>query len=145
MVAQGYPVGVTAQILEQCLGSSERRFAVYHPRLVPPLRQQGVKALGLCPRCHGLDRIRNDEIPAVIEASQTIQELATVDLAQRLDGEQIAWMGLEPTFSVERQTAAGDEAVDMEMGAQLLIPGVQHHGDARHSTQVVAAKLQQRG
>ena len=42
------------------------------------------------------------------------------------------------------QDAAGDEAVEMEMGTQLLIPRVQHHGDTECAAEVVASELQQR-
>ena len=51
--------------------------------------------------------------------------------------------GLAPAPLVQGQSTAADQTVDVEVGTQLLIPGVQHHGDAGRAAQVVAAELEQ--
>ena len=52
-------------------------------------------------------------------------------------------VGRQPLLASAGQGTAGDEAMDMEMGPSLLVPGVQHHSNAKSAAQVIAAKLQQ--
>jgi hypothetical protein len=53
-------------------------------------------------------------------------------------------MSWEPLLAIEGEHAAGNEAVDMQVRPQLLVPGVQDHGDAERAAQVVPAELEQR-
>ena len=136
-------MGVTAQISEHFGRAGKGGLAVDDPGLVPQLRKQGVETLGPGQRRYARDACGQGELAVVIEVSQAVEEFAAKDLAQSLDREEVTRMGLDPALAIERQTAAGDETVDVEMGAELLISGMQHHGNARQSIEVVTAKLQE--
>src|SRR5262249_56080156 len=52
--------------------------------------------------------------------------------------------GGEGGLVMERQHPAGNDAVQMEVRPQLLVPGMQDQGGAEGAAQVLAAELQQR-
>ncbi len=53
-------------------------------------------------------------------------------------------MGGHPAGAVIRQGASWDQTVDMEVGVEELIPGMEDHDAAQLSPQILPAKLQQR-
>ena len=56
---------------------------------------------------------------------------------------QIVVLAWDPTFGFFTHSAAGNQAVQMEMGPEPLIPGVQNSHKAGFSTQLVLSKLEQ--
>src|ERR1700722_825803 len=81
--------------------------------------------------------------PTIVELLQTVEELAAEDAAQGADGKQETRMGCTPALPVAGQSAARDQAMDVEVSLELLVPGVQDHGDARLAAEMVAAELEQ--
>jgi hypothetical protein len=71
------------------------------------------------------------------------EELAPKDQTERLDVEQEVRASGNPAAAILRQGPAGNEAVEMEMVTERLIPGVEHGDETQLSAQVRAAKLQQ--
>ena len=53
-------------------------------------------------------------------------------------------MGGHPVGAVLGQRSSGHEAVEVEVGIERLVPGVQHQRRAELATQVVLAKLEER-
>src|SRR5262249_2775140 len=62
--------------------------------------------------------------------AQGVEQLSPEQLAQDAHGKEVVDRGGDPALAVERQTAPGDDAMDMGVKAQLASPGVQNGGDA---------------
>ena len=68
---------------------------------------------------------------AVLEGSfKTSDELAAKHAAEHLDGKKESMAWLDPARAIGRQTAGGNDAMDMRVKAQLLIPGVENAEEA---------------
>src|SRR5438477_10417460 len=78
-----------------------------------------------------------------IELLQTRTELAAEDQGEGRDGKEKMRWRIRPARTVGRESAAGDDAVQMIMVQQGLAPGVQDGGDAQANTPAVLPKLQQ--
>jgi hypothetical protein len=74
---------------------------------------------------------------------QAFQKLASDDLRERPDGEQEAVAGGNPSFAIFTEPTARYYEVQMVMGIELLIPGVQYSRKTDLSPQalVVPGKL----
>ncbi len=59
-----------------------------------------------------------------------MKKLAAEQLAQYFDRQKEIVACSHPVFSVGRETAAGDHAVQVRMKHQVLSPRVQHRGEA---------------
>ena len=57
-------------------------------------------------------------------------ELAAKDTSEHLDREEEVRTGLKPAGVIERESAGGDDTVDMRMKLEFLIPGVEHAEEA---------------
>jgi hypothetical protein len=75
--------------------------------------------------------------------TEPVEELAAKDPAERLDVEQEVRASGDPAAVIERQGASRDQAVEMEMVAQGLVPRVKHGEKAELPPQLGAAKFQQ--
>src|SRR5436305_1441378 len=133
-------MGVVAEVAEQLVRAGEGGLAVDDPGLCPERGAQFGKGGLVRQGRDGSERGWEDESAGGEEFAQPVEELAAKDLAQSADGEQEAGMGRPPTLTIERQGAAGDDAVQVEVGAQLLVPGVQHQSDTEEAAKVVAAE-----
>lgn len=63
-------------------------------------------------------------------ASEGIEELSAEELTEGADGKEVVDGGGDPAQRIEGQAAAGDDAMDMGVKAQVACPGVQDAGDA---------------
>jgi hypothetical protein len=61
---------------------------------------------------------------------ETSDELAAKHAPEYLDGEEEARAGSNPASVIEREPAGGDNAVDMGMDLEFLVPGVEHAEEA---------------
>jgi len=57
-------------------------------------------------------------------------ELAAKHTSEYLDGEEEVRTGSKPTGVIERESTGGNNAVDMRMKLELLVPGVEHAEEA---------------
>src|SRR5436853_3673308 len=57
-------------------------------------------------------------------------ELAAKDTSEHLDREEEVRTGLKPAGVIERESTGGNNAVDMGMKLELLVPGVKHAEEA---------------
>ena len=80
----------------------------------------------------------------VVGLLQGFEELGAEDRAQGPHREEEARLGGHPAGAVLGQRASGHQAVEMEVGIERLVPGVQHHRRAELTTQVLLAKLEER-
>src|SRR4029453_15600361 len=73
-----------------------------------------------------------------------LQELSPEDLAQGLDREEKLRVGRFPARPVVAERSPGHERVEVEVGLQHLIPGMEDHDGAELAAQVLTAKLEER-
>lgn len=72
-----------------------------------------------------------------------MEELSAEDRTERLNREQKIRTGRDPAAAVQRQGAGRDEAVQMEVVSESLVPSMEHGNEAERSPQMSAGKLQQ--
>ena len=63
--------------------------------------------------------------------------------AQSLDREQKVLSWINPAAMIQRQSTGGDQAMEVEVIFERLIPCVQHSGDPYRSTKTASAKLKE--
>jgi hypothetical protein len=66
------------------------------------------------------------ELALAQEQLEFSEELATEDTAQEADGQEEPWGCGDPSGSIERQAACGNDAMDMGMVLEVLPPGVRN-------------------
>ena len=74
---------------------------------------------------------------------EPVDELTAKDQGKRLLVEQVVVLGGNPAFRFGIKSTAGNEAVQMEMGLEQLIPGVQDGHKAELSPEMILPKLEQ--
>jgi len=74
---------------------------------------------------------------------EVIEELATKDQGEGFLVEQIVLFTRDPAFALCAQGPSGDEAVEMEVRFELLIPGMQDSDKAQGAAQFLPCKLDQ--
>ena len=125
---------VATEVGEDVLGSAEGLLGVDDPPLLRELGHQAVEGLWVAKVVEaGKDTAR-------VEPLDGIEKLAAKERAEHAHGKQE--LGLrDPALTVERQSAGGDDRVDVGMKAQVSRPGVKHHGEAEVEPEPRAAEL----
>jgi len=72
-----------------------------------------------------------------------IDELATKDQGEGFLVEQIVLFACNPAFALCAQGTSGDQAVQMKVRFELLIPGMQDSDKAQGAAQFLPPKLDQ--
>ena len=127
MVRDGHTMSVSAQVVEDILGTPERRFAVDDPVPAEEWAQEGRESFW-----------RGERFQLTMEAQLTFgesvfesgDELAPKDPSQNRKGEKEVATGTEPALVVGGESAGGDHTMDMRMMLQLLVPGVKDTEEA---------------
>ena len=102
MVGEGDAMGGASAIVENMLGSTERRLGVDHPILWKPGSQEGCEVIGLVQRGQ---RAVEDEMVVAKGASQPRHELAAEDTAEYLDAQKEGTRRADPTGVIRCQPA----------------------------------------
>ena len=71
-----------------------------------------------------------------------VEELAAEDDAERFDTEEEIFARGDPTGLIERQSSFWEEAVEVEVVSELLIPGMKNQGKAWGSLKMSFSKFQ---
>src|SRR5688500_7416386 len=103
-------MGVAAEIIENGLGRTERLFRIDNPVLLAG--------------CFDLTVGRWD-FSCRTTLLQPIEKLATKHPAQSLDQEQKVSPCIDPAVVVQRQSAGGNQTVEMKMIVEGLVPSMQ--------------------
>ena len=104
VVGDGNSVCIACKVAQNLLGSGEGGFAVDHPVLSCGASKKGM-ALG---------RVRSER--ALIESLlEFLEELASEDLREDVDGEQESRLGLDLTMALGAEASAGDDAVKVRV------------------------------
>ncbi len=124
-------VGVTGQILQDMLRIGDGVPHTDNPRVLVEL---GFK-LGV-----GLFKVQVSTLSA---SSEVIDDLAPKDQGEGFLVEQIVFFAWNPVFALCAQGTSRDQAVQMEVRFELLIPGMQDSDKAQGPAQFLLTKLDQ--
>lgn len=128
MVADGHAVGVAAEIAQHLLGSAEGRLGVDKPLLPAEPGEQFLEPCRIAELGGGAAAV---ELILPVELAKCAEELLAEHRAQCGDGQKEERMfGRDPSLMIGRQSAAGDDAVDMVVRQQVGTPGVQDGEEA---------------
>src|SRR5215813_2823771 len=123
MVGDGNTVGVAAEIVEHMFRATEGRLRVDHPVFSEQQAKPGSEGLGLRERSQVSEEVQ----PAVEEGlPESGHELAAKDATKHVNREEKLRARVYPVGVIETQPARRDNAMNMGMQSELLIPGMQH-------------------
>ena len=133
MVGDRYAMGVTAQIVEHMLWSSERTFRVDHPVLSEQFSEPRRKSLWLSKE----RQVSMESQLAVTKgALESCDKLAAKDATEYLDGKKEGVASFDPAGVIGGESAGRNDAMHMRVKPELLIPGVQYAEEADFGTEM---------
>jgi hypothetical protein len=143
VVGNGYSVRVTAQIAQRMFGPAERALGIDHPIGAEQRAEHGGERLR---RLEGRKAAVKPELARGVEFAETRHKLPAEHAAEHLDGQEEVMPPCNPARVIRCQSAGRNDAVDMRVEQQLLIPGVQHAEEPDLGAQVfrIAGDLEQR-
>ena len=134
VIGDGDAMRVAAQVMEDMLGSTEGRLAVDDPIVVEQLPEKGGESLGWSKKLQAT--VEGELFPGK-GALESGDELAPEDTTEHLNGKKEAMARVNPTSVVEAEPARRNDAVDMRMMFQLLVPGMEHAEEADVGTEML--------
>ena len=135
---------VCSQVTEHLVGAAEGWFAVDHPTVTEKLAEKTAEDFGMG---HGLELSVELEFPRRESLPQCFDELATEDLAENcFRDKEVVTPGTNPLRVIRRETASRNDAVNMGMMLQFLVPGMQDAEESDFSAEMlgVSGDLDQR-
>ncbi len=140
MIGNRDPVGVASQVVEKFLRTGEGRLGVDVPRFSREFAPPAALPSGRTE----LDPVRRQvEFAELDQSCERLEVFSAKDLAERSDGEQELRVGCVPRSLIVCPSARGDDAMDVKMGAQLLVPRVQNQGEPDLAAEIVLAESEQ--
>ena len=113
---------VAGEVLEEVLGRAERLFGVD----VPAFFSQSFEQQAKVPRIgQGSGFAWEAEFLLFESLLEKVEELALENNTECFYGEEEVFAGGNPTSLIERQSSLGDEAVEVEVVLELLVPGME--------------------
>jgi len=142
MVGDGDAMGIATEILQHVLGSAEGWFGVDDPIFAEERTQPGREELGMGERRELSGQVQLAAFEGRLQASD---ELAAKHAPQCGDGEEESWVRANPAAVIQRDSAGGNDTVDMGMKLEFLVPGVKHAEEADLGSEMggIARDLQQ--
>jgi len=117
-------MGVSAEIAQHLIGSTERRLAVDHPSRPIKLTDQTPKQFGLSQAAKQAVKL---ELARSVSLLERFEKLAAEDFAENPFWKKKAIISrAHPMGMIARQTAGSDDAVNVGMMLQFLIPGMEN-------------------
>jgi len=144
VVGDGDAVGVSTEIAQRVLRSAEGPLGVNDP--VMP--EQESKPGGEGSRFSQRGEVAVELECALAEGGlKSGDELTAEDTAEHRDGKEEGVAGGDPSGVAGSEATGGNDAVDMRMNLQTLVPGVKHaeESDVRSQVPGIAGDLQQGG
>jgi hypothetical protein len=120
-------VGISAQILQDALGSIEGRLAVDDPFLIVKLPSEALKDMWCSQMTNpsGKDKISRFESPF-----EKVKELSPKQCRHYPDRDEEPLTARHPTIPFQGQPSAGNDTVDMGMIHKVLSPGMKNAQEA---------------
>ena len=136
-------VGVRAEIAQGVFGSAKGPLGVDDPVVAEQDSEPGGEAAWLCKRCEVAVEL---ELAFSERRLQAGKELATEDASEDLDRQEERTTRRDPAGAIRCKPSGSDDAVDVRMMLQALVPGVEHaeEADLRAQMPRIACDLQQR-
>src|SRR4051794_20318470 len=78
----------------------------------------------------------NSRSPRRCVCWRPFKEVSTIGPRQLANGKEIR-PGRQPGLAIEGQGTGGDDTVQVDVVLQLLVPRMQHRGEARHAPQAM--------
>jgi len=128
-------VDVAAEVIEQMFRRPKRLFGVDDPRLLVQLFEQVVEGFRIGQRSGLTWEAKLFLLESLFEQ---VEEFALEDDTEGLDTEEEVFTGRDPTGLIEREHSFWEEAVEVEVVLELLVPGMQDTDKAWGSPQVSA-------
>ncbi len=113
---------VAGEVLEEVLGRAKRLFGVDVPAFFSQSFEQQVK---VGPISQGSGFAWEAKFVLIEGLLEKVEELTAEDDAERFDTEEEVFASGNPTSLIERQNSLGDEAVEVEVVLELLVPGME--------------------
>ncbi len=135
-------MGVCAEIAQHMFRPAEGSLGVDDPVVTEQHAQPGSEGARLGQRQQAAVEL---EFPSLEGVAQSGDELAAEDAAEHTDGQEEGTPGGDPAGVIRSEAAGGNDAVDMRMKLQALIPTVEHAEEADLGAEVspIAGDLQQ--
>ena len=127
-------MGVAAKIVEYVLGAAERWFGVDDPIFPKQWAETGGEDLRLC---EWSQIARKVQLPSLKGRLEPGDELPAKYAPEHINGEKEARTRLDPACVIEGEPTGWDDAVDMRMKLEFLVPGVQHAEEADLGTEML--------
>ena len=134
VIGDGHAMGVTAQITEHILGSTERWFRVDHPVLSKQWPEPCGKGFRLSEEFQVSMKV---ELAILEGAFECLVEFAAKDATQHFDGKKEVVAGSDPARAIGGQPTGGYHAMYMRMKFELLTPGMQNTEEADFCTKML--------
>ncbi len=128
---------VAAEVIEQMLGRAERLFDVDVPRFFPQSFKQQAKVSSIS---QGSSLAWEDKLLLIEGLLEKVDELTAEDDAEGFDTEEEVFAGGDKAVLIEREHSFWEQAVEVEVVLELLIPGVQDTDKAWGSPKVSASE-----
>lgn len=138
VVSNGAPGCLAADIIQNLCRAPKGWLGVDDPVLAGQWLVERREALGYVQGCRLLGDRQGAGGPGVV---QRLEALAAEDRPQRPDRAEEAGISRDPRLAVRRQRTGRDDAVDLAMGPQRLVPGVQDSGAADRPAEVTLTQL----
>ncbi len=113
---------VAGEVVEQMLGRAERLFGVDVPTFFSQSFEQQAK-VGRISQGRGL--AWEDELMLIEGLLEKVEELALEDPTECFYGEEEVFAGRDPTSLIERQSSFWEQAMEVEVVLELLVPGME--------------------
>jgi len=126
-VRDGDAMGVCAEVAQHMLRSAEGPFGIDNPVVAEQHAQPGCEGAWLCEVRQAAVEL---EFALVEGVAKSFDELAAEDAAEHADGKEEGAAGGDPAGVIRREAAGGNDAVDVRMKLQALIPAVEHAEEA---------------
>ena len=121
VIADGDPVGISAEVLQDTLDAIEGGFAINDPLFTIELAPESFKVLRRREMVYPVGESKGTRFEAF---SKKIKELPFEQRRHDPDGDEKPFAGCDPTASVGGESAPGDNTMDVGMIHEVLTPGV---------------------
>jgi len=131
-------MGIGAEVTKHLIGSAERGFAVDHPVRRVKLADQTSEQPGLS---QAAKQAVEMELSGSVSLLERFKKLASENFAENPHREKEAVIArAHPAGVIARQTAGGNDAVNVRMMLQLLIPGVEDAEEADLGSEMLGVR-----
>ncbi len=128
---------VSAEVLEEVLGRAERLFGVDEPTFFSQSFEQQAKVGRIS---QGSGFAWEDEFVLIEGLFEKVEELALEDHTECFYGEEVVFADRNPVVLIEREHSFWEQAEEVEVVPELLVPGMKDTDKAWGSPKMSASE-----